>query len=740
MIRIKLIGIFLLSLVSVEQGFAQQQATIKIFDSQNHQPLTGVVVVAENKPYKQIVSVTDEDGFSKLQIIIPCFITLHLIGYNEIKFQLNGNDTTINLSPNENNLNEVVVTGEYNLTTSDKSVYNIRVIDAKEIEAKQSSSLADLLNTQLNIRLSEDNILGTGLSINGLNGQNIKILIDGVPVIGRENGNIDLSQILLSTVERIELIEGPMSSMYGTDAIGGLINIITKQSSKNRTEGNANALYESDGRYNFDGNVFFKIGSDHFSANGGRNFFDGFSNSDTGRWQQWKPYEQHFFGVAYGLKSRFTDVQLKADYFHQTSQNKGEPVITPYEAYAFDEYYLTDRWNITLLQSVRLTHNLKLDFTNAYSNYSRIRNTYRKDLVLLTQELIPLTSMQDTSLFNAFAFRGSISKVLAVNNFSFLAGYDINIENGSGQKLLNHKQSIEDYAAFGSFQWKLNKFTFRPALRYAFNTRYTEPIIPSLNFVFNADKNLALRLSYSRGFRAPSLKEMDLYFVDVNHNIHGNPDLKAEDSHHILFSANYSKKIDQSVIQLKGAFAYNNIQNIITLALANSSQLLYTYINIDNYQTAVGSIEANYQFQSFSFNNGFSLTGLYNSLSANDNSVPQFSYSPEWNSQLSFEMKKLNMQMNIQLKATGTTLGYVLDDSSNVYQNEISSYTMLDAGVTKSFLKKRISISVGGKNLLNVININSSVSGGIHSDNSGTVPNSCGRFAYLKLAFKFYNQ
>ncbi len=738
--RIKTIGFFLLSLVTVVQTFAQQQATIKIFDSQNHQPLTGVVVVAENISNKQIVGISDEDGLSKLQILPPCSITLHFIGYNEMKFQLIGNDTTINLSPAENNLNEVVVTGEYNLTTSDKSVYNIRVIDAKEIEAKQSSSLADLLNTQLNIRLSQDNILGTGLSINGLNGQNIKILIDGVPVIGRENGNIDLSQILLSTVERIELIEGPMSSMYGTDAIGGLINIITKQSSKNTSEGNANALYESVGRYNFDGNVFFKMGSDHFSANGGRNFFDGFSNPDTGRWQQWKPYEQHFFGLAYGLKSRFTDLQLKADYFHQTSQNKGEAVITPYEAYAFDEYYLTDRWNITLLQSVRLTHNLKLDLTNAFSNYSRIRNTYRKDLVSLTQELIPLTSMQDSTLFEAFAFRGSISKVLAVNNFSYLAGYDINIENGSGQKLLNHKQAIEDYAAFGSLQWKINKFTLRPALRYAFNTRYSEPIIPSLNFVFNANNNWALRLSYSRGFRAPSLKEMDLYFVDVNHNIHGNPDLKAEDSHHFLFSTNYTKKIEQSVIQLKGALAYNNIHNIITLALTNSSQLFYTYINIDNYQTAVGSIEADYQFQSFSFNSGFSLTGLYNSLSATDNSVPKFSYSPEWNSQLSFELKKLNMQMNIQLKATGTTLGYALDDSSNVYQNQISSYTMLDAGMTKNFLKKRISISFGGKNLLNVVNINSTLVGGIHSDNNGTVPNSCGRFAYIKLAFKFYNQ
>ena len=60
--RIKTIGFFLLSLVTVVQTFAQQQATIKIFDSQNHQPLTGVVVVAENISNKQIVGISDEDG------------------------------------------------------------------------------------------------------------------------------------------------------------------------------------------------------------------------------------------------------------------------------------------------------------------------------------------------------------------------------------------------------------------------------------------------------------------------------------------------------------------------------------------------------------------------------------------------------------------------------------------------------------------------------------------------------
>ena len=738
--QIKIFLSFLLVICCAEVSYAQQKISVKIIDSENQQPLTGVIVVAENNNNKQIVGLTNEDGLIQLSIVPPCFLTIHLIGYNEIKTSLNKSDTTISLNPSTNSLQEVVVTGEYNLTASDKSVYNIRVIDAKQIESKQVSSLADLLNTQLNIRLSEDNILGTGISINGLNGQNVKILIDGVPVIGRENGNINLSQILLSNVERIELIEGPMSSMYGTDAIGGLINIITKQNSKNTSEGTTNALYESNGRYNFDGSVFFKFGADHFSANGGRNFFDGFSNPDTGRWQQWKPYEQHFFGIAYGLKSKYTDLQLKSDYFHESTQNKGLPVTSPYEAYAFDEYYLSDRWNVTLLQSVRLTHNLKLDFTNAYSNYSRIRNTYRKDLVLLTQELIPVSSMQDTSLFNAYAFRGSISKVLSTNNFSYIAGYDINFENAHGQKLVDHNQSIEDYAVFGSLQWKFNKLTLRPALRYGYNTRYAEPIIPSLNFVYNPDNKWAIRLSYSRGFRAPSLKEMDLYFVDVNHNIQGNPDLKTEDSHHILFSGTYSKKIDQSTVKLKGAFSYNDIHNIITLALTNSSQLLYSYINIENYKTAVGSIEADYQFQSFDFASGFSLTGLFNSLSITDKSIPQFSYSPEWNGQIGYEWKKLNLKTTMQLKVTGTTLGYAIDDSSNIYQTQIDSYTMLEAGISKTFWKKRLSISVAGKNLLNVININSNVIGGVHSDNSGLVPTGTGRFASLKLVLKFFKQ
>ena len=77
--------------------------------------------------------------------------------------------------------------------------------------------------------ITQDPALGSSLKIKGLSGNNVKILIDGVPVIGRMGGNIDLSQLNLYNIDHIEMVEGPMSVMYGSDALAGAINIITKE-------------------------------------------------------------------------------------------------------------------------------------------------------------------------------------------------------------------------------------------------------------------------------------------------------------------------------------------------------------------------------------------------------------------------------------------------------------------------------------------------------------------------------
>ena len=79
-----------------------------------------------------------------------------------------------------------------------------------------------------------------------------QILVDGIPVIGRTNGNIDISQLSLTNIERVEIVKGPMSTLYGTDALGGVINLISAKDTENKFSANGIGTYESVGRYNFD--------------------------------------------------------------------------------------------------------------------------------------------------------------------------------------------------------------------------------------------------------------------------------------------------------------------------------------------------------------------------------------------------------------------------------------------------------------------------------------------------------
>ena len=173
-------------------------------------------------------------------------------------------------------INEVVVTGQINELSIKKSVHKIRVIDSKIINSGLYQNLANVIEKELNIKLSEDNLLGSSLSIQGISGQNVKILIDNVPVIGRLNGNIDISQISLNNIEKIEIVEGPLSTVYGTDALAGTINLITKKNSDEKKI--SSTFYESVGRYNID--VLIAQNKKHnMSYNFGRKYFNGWSEN-----------------------------------------------------------------------------------------------------------------------------------------------------------------------------------------------------------------------------------------------------------------------------------------------------------------------------------------------------------------------------------------------------------------------------------------------------------------------------
>ena len=125
-------------------------------------------------------------------------------------------------------LTDAVVTGERDGTSAKEALRMIRTVDEKSIAASGASQLNQLLNSQLNFRISQDPILGSGAALNGLGGEGLTVLVDGVPVRGRLNGQVDLSQLSLNNVERVEIVNGPMAVEYGTNALAGTINLITK--------------------------------------------------------------------------------------------------------------------------------------------------------------------------------------------------------------------------------------------------------------------------------------------------------------------------------------------------------------------------------------------------------------------------------------------------------------------------------------------------------------------------------
>lgn len=112
------------------------------------------------------------------------------------------------------NLDQVVITAQFTPTDTRETVNSVRVLNRKIIEQRSVVNLQELLQTEANIRLSQDPILGSDISVNGLKGENLKILIDGVPVVGRLNGSIDAGQIPLSSIQKIEIIEGAQSLIW----------------------------------------------------------------------------------------------------------------------------------------------------------------------------------------------------------------------------------------------------------------------------------------------------------------------------------------------------------------------------------------------------------------------------------------------------------------------------------------------------------------------------------------------
>jgi len=684
-------------------------------------------------------SLTGDDGSAQNVATVRSEVAVSYVGYEIKKDTIEpGQSITLQLNPKIQDINEVVVTAQYAPKRVDQSIYKVKVINSRQIEQKAATNLTDLLNTDLNIRISQDGALGSSLSLQGLSGENVKFLIDGVPVIGRMNGNIDLSQINLYNVDHIEIIEGPMSVIYGSNALAGVINIITKENINTTIDAHVNSYLESVGVYNFDGGVSFRQRKHTLSVTGGRNFFDGYSDNDSSRSIRWKPKRQYFADGYYLFSEKNYKAKISGSWFDEKLQSKGN-LMAPYYETAFDSYFITSRATGKIETSSKWKSDRFLNIIGSYSFYRREKQTYFVDLTTLDKTLTTNPEDQDTTRFHNIMARGTFSKNRKESNLNYQLGLDFNYELGYGKRITGKQQDIGDYAAFLSVEYEPWKnFLLQPGARVIYNTKYKAPLVYSINVKYNFLGNYAVRASFSRGFRAPSLKELYLYFVDVNHNVQGSENLSSENSYNANLNFTYSRETRSSFVSSEINFFYNYINDIITLALVGGD--LYTYINLDQYITQGAQFTANYRFYpQLNVRAGAGVTGIHNSLSDEASSAKKFYYSPNIVASLNYRWMKYDINFNVDYKYTGKLPQLEIDEYGQVVEGYISQYNMLDLNIGKSFLKDILVISAGVKNLLDVTTIPSTggTSGTAHSGGTVSVPIGWGRTFFIKAIINF---
>jgi outer membrane receptor for ferrienterochelin and colicins len=636
-------------------------------------------------------------------------------------------------------MNDVVVTGQYGEGSISQSVYKVKVIDTRRIELQGAVNIGQVLQNELNVRIYNDPVLGSGLNIQGIGGQNIKIMVDGVPVIGREGGAIDLNQINVNRIDRIEMVEGPMSVNFGTDALGGVINIITKKDVKPIYTSQLTTYYETIGQYNIGLNNSFSIQKWNIQLNGARNFFDGYNTPADSRNQLWKPREHYFGDASIGRQFKNASIRYQFQAFDEKVTNKDSGVISPWSAYAIDQYYFTRRQAHSIFYNQRIDNHYTINIVASSNDYRRVRNSYRKDLVSLEEQLIPSDEMQDTSYNKLWMSRGSVSRNVKNARLNYEAGYEINLETFEGDRILNGKQQMDDYNAFGSVEWKASgRLLIRPGVRYIYNTQFNAPLVPSVNMKWDVNSFTQLRASYAKGFRAPSLKELYLDFVDPSHNVQGNPNLDAETSNNYQLNMQMQWSKFERVFRVEPGVFFNDIRNRIDLVRLSSSSTEVQYFNINEFQSGGATINTEYRAPHYTYVLGYAFTGTRSAYNNQIQEIP-VNYSHEVRFNLTYKLIKYGVNLSSFIKYNSRIIINQYNMVNGVYeQGFISGFTLWDITANKTFFGKKLETTIGFKNILNIENVDASIAGGVHSSSSNSAATAMGRTFFISLKYNIF--
>jgi outer membrane receptor for ferrienterochelin and colicins len=647
--------------------------------------------------------------------------------FQNVAAQVQQNDTT-----KAKALDEVIVTGQYKPQSLKNSVYQVRTISKERIQKQGAINLQTVLNNELNIRFSQDVATGgADITMMGLKGQNVKILIDGLPVTGRQgtSNEININQIDINTIERIEIVEGPMAVIYGSDALAGVINIITKKAAPEKFTVTARLHEETVGKeyaiqqgiHNQYIGATARIKNWELGGGFGNNYFGGWKDTAVERELVWHKKDQLLANGFIAYHKGKINMRYRIDGLDEVITNPGNFLnaqLASGDTLAYDQEYLTQRLMHQLQGTYTANNNFNVLLQSSYSNYSR--QVFSTTVSKKTDNIRLNTAAGAQSIvdFTGFTFRTLVNYRLS-NKVALQPGVDINTDRGEGDKLNNGNNVINDYAFFITSEITPSaKINIRPGIRVIKNSVYNAPpVIPSVNAKFAVTKNIDARLAYAKGFRSPSIRELYFNFFDASHQIIGNPNLKAETSHSFTGSLNFKKVSAKQVVYttvLSGF--YNAVKNLIDYGVSPDNPNNFTLLNVSDSRTAGANINTIVKYKQWNVAVGAAYTGFYNDYSEVDETLPAMQWSPEVNTTAGYSFLKIGLDVNLFYKFTGKRPFYVQQNQGFVL-SKVNGFSMADFTVNKK-VGKYILLNTGIRNLFNVTRINSTVlSNGVHANN-----------------------
>lgn len=442
-------------------------------------------------------------------------------------------------------LNPVVVTGSGHHQRLKSTATPVHVLSSQEIKEQGITTLDGALTRMMPQVSMSPNSMGTFLRLNGLGNKYILILINGQKLTGDISNNVDLNRINMARVKRIEVLDGAASSLYGSDAIAGVINIITDQptrdlvsvTSDTRVSGhgqftenialdifkNGFGSYTSFSRDQADSyrinDVEFVKGSDTETQPTIAPFFTGYRSNLVGQKFTYAPNEHLALNAGIDYSYKITD---------RPNTRKDITGGTDYEM-----RYKGLRWNVGGIYKFTSRNSLQADFT-----VDRFRYGKQYDVATKTYAIDDYVQSKKQRSMEA-----QLKAILGLmNNSTTILGADWRkdyLTATSG----NINQNAYTAAAFAQHEMTFfDRLTATVGLRLTYHETFNWHLTPKATLMY-APGNFRLRAIYSAGFRAPGLDELYYHYFSVNRGkaqiIFGNKELKPEKSNYFSLNAEY---------------------------------------------------------------------------------------------------------------------------------------------------------------------------------------------------------